>query len=77
MSRMTKQVLFFLTLIVMGITARAIPHAANFVPVTALALLAAAYLPRRIALIVPLSIMVMSDLVIRISSIVKPNVAHA
>ena len=64
MNRRNKQLLFILALVTIGITARVLPHAANFVPITALALLAAAYLPRRAALAVPLAIMVLSDLII-------------
>ena len=64
MSRLQKQILFFLTLAFVGIASRLVPHAANFVPITALALLAAAYLPRRLALTVPLTVMIVSDLLI-------------
>lgn len=64
MSRLQKQILFLLTLVFIGITSRVVPHAANFVPITALALLAAAYLPRRLALTVPITIIVVSDLLI-------------
>lgn len=64
MSRLTKQIIFSLALVLLGITARVLPHAANFVPITALALLAAAYLPRRMALVVPVGIMILSDMMI-------------
>ena len=64
MSRTTKYITFLILLIAAGITARVLPHAANFVPVTALALLAAAYLPRRLAIVVPVAIMIASDLII-------------
>lgn len=64
MSQKTKYALFFVALTAAGIFARLLPHTANFVPISALALLAAAYLPRKLALAVPLSIMVLSDLVI-------------
>lgn len=64
MNTRQKQALFIVSVVVAGFMARLLPHAANFVPVTALALLAAAYLPRRAALAVPLAIMVLSDLVI-------------
>ncbi|MDB5183124.1 MAG: hypothetical protein JWO47_908 [Candidatus Saccharibacteria bacterium] len=64
MSQKTKYALFIIALVTAGVTARLLPHAANFVPISALVFLAAAYLPRKLALVVPLSIMILSDLVI-------------
>lgn len=48
-------------LIVIGVIFRLIPHEANFAPVAALSLAAGAILGRKYAIIVPLSIMAISD----------------
>jgi hypothetical protein len=49
----------FLTI---GLLARFLPHPANFAPVAAIALFSARYLPKKLAFILPLSIMFISDL---------------
>lgn len=59
-----KQAVFVGSLIGLGIVSRLVPHVGNFVPITALSLLGAAYLPRRYALIAPLGMMIVSDLII-------------
>jgi len=51
-----------ISLIVIGILLRFVPHTANFTPVAAIALFAGVYLNRRQALIVPLLLMVVSDI---------------
>lgn len=51
-------------LMVVGILSRIIVHTPNFTPVIALALFGGFYLSRRHALIVPVALMVISDLVI-------------
>jgi hypothetical protein len=52
-----------LILIMIGIIFRFIPHAPNFTPVAAIALFGAMNMPnRRLSLIMPLSLMVISDL---------------
>lgn len=51
-------------LIIFGFALRLIPHPANVAPIGAIALFSALYLPRRIALIMPLGIMFISDLFI-------------
>ena len=51
-------------LIVLGFFLRIAPHAPNFTPVAAIALFAGAYLNKRWALIVPLALMIASDLLI-------------
>ncbi|MCX5711868.1 MAG: hypothetical protein NTY47_02210, partial [Candidatus Omnitrophica bacterium] len=51
-----------LSLIITGILLRFAPHAPNFTPVAAIALFGGAYLNRKYALIVPLVLMVVSDL---------------
>lgn len=62
--RIDKRALLALALIVIGVILRIVPHTANFAPVGAIALFAGAILAWRIALWLPLGIMVISDLVI-------------
>lgn len=62
--RINKTVAIALTLIVIGVTLRLLPHAANFAPIGAIALFAGAVLPWRIALLLPLGAMIISDMVI-------------
>ena len=47
--------------IIIGVLFRLIPHAPNFVPISALAIFAGAYLSKRIALFVPFLMMIVSD----------------
>lgn len=51
-------------LIIAGIILRMAPHAPNFTPVAAIALFGGCYLKKKYALIVPLALMIISDLVI-------------
>lgn len=51
-------------LILLGVAARFFPHPANFTPIGALALFGGLYLPRRIALPLPIGAMLVSDLFI-------------
>ena len=53
-----------LTLICLGVLTRLVPHPPNFVPMGAIALYAGARLPRRLAWIVPMLAMALSDVVI-------------
>ena len=53
-----------LTLIVLGIAARLLPHPANFAPIGAVALFGGMYLTRRYAMILPLIAMLISDIFI-------------
>ena len=53
-----KLVIFF---IISAILLRLLPHVPNFAPITAIALFGGAYLSRRVALILPLGIMILSD----------------
>ena len=57
---------FFLiaSLALIGIIARLIDHVPNFAPITALALVSAYYLPRRISWLVPLAAIFVSDAII-------------
>lgn len=51
-------------LVLLGITLRLLPHPANFTPVTAVALFSGVVLAPGVALLVPLLVMIASDLVI-------------
>jgi len=51
-----------ISLIIIGILLRFVPHTANFTPVAAIAIFAGVYLNKKQALIVPLLLMVVSDL---------------
>ena len=62
--RVNKTTVLAFALIVAGMVMRIIPHTDNFAPVGAIALFAGALLGRRLALWIPLLIMVGSDLVI-------------
>jgi len=59
-----------LSLIIIGILLRFAPHAPNFTPVAAIALFGAVYLKRKYALIVPLLLMVTSDIFIGMHNVV-------
>ena len=51
-----------LVLVVLGVFARFIPHAWNFTPVLAIALFAGVYLKRSQAVLLPLALMMVSDI---------------
>jgi len=53
-----------LGLILLGVVARLVPHLPNVTPVTAIALFGGAYLPKRWAILLPLAVMAISDVVI-------------
>lgn len=59
-----------ISLIIIGILLRFIPHTANFTPVAAIALFAGAYLNRKQALIVPLLLMIISDIFLGMHNVV-------
>ncbi|MCM8770573.1 MAG: hypothetical protein NC936_01720 [Candidatus Omnitrophica bacterium] len=59
-----------LILVIAGILLRIIPHAPNFTPVAAIALFSGAYLNKRSAFIVPLVLMIISDLLIGLHDVV-------
>jgi len=61
---MNKKLLIPLLLITLGLIARLLPHPANFAPIAAIALFGGLYLPRRWALILPLTAMFISDIFI-------------
>jgi len=56
-------------IIFIGAFLRVLPHAANFAPIGAIALFGGAYLPKRLALLVPLAAMVISDFFIGFDSV--------
>lgn len=58
------------TLVLLGATLRMLPHPANFAPVAALAIFGGALLPKRSAVLVPLLIMIISDLIIGVHSLI-------
>jgi hypothetical protein len=57
-------------LILAGILLRFAPHAPNFTPVAAIALFSGAYLNKRFAFIVPLLLMVISDMFLGLHNVV-------
>lgn len=59
-----KSLIIGIVLVVLGVVLRLIPHVPNFAPIGAIALFAGAILGWRIALWLPLSAMILSDLVI-------------
>jgi hypothetical protein len=59
-----------ISLVVVGILLRFAPHAPNFTPVAAIALFSGAYLKKKYALIVPLALMMASDLFIGMHNVV-------
>lgn len=56
-------------LILVGFLARLLPHAPNFVPVAAIALFAGANLSGRTALLIPLLIMIATDVIIGVHDV--------
>lgn len=59
-----------ISLIIIGILFRFIPHAANFTPVAAIAIFAGVYLNKKQALVVPLLLMVISDIFLGMHNVV-------
>ena len=51
-------------LVILGFAARILPHAPNFAPIGAIAIFSGIYLPRRLAVILPLATMLLSDAII-------------
>lgn len=64
MENKDKKLVIAYLLIALGLTARLLPHPANFAPVGAIALFAGMYLPKRYALALPLLALFISDLFI-------------
>ena len=59
-----------ISLVIIGILIRFIHHAPNFTPVAAIALFGGAYLGKRQALIVPLALMIVSDIFLGLHNVV-------
>lgn len=59
-----KSFILAVLLVLLGLTSRLLPHEANFAPVAAIALLSGALFDRRHALLVPMAILLISDLII-------------
>ena len=59
-----------ISLIIVGILFRFVPHTANFTPVAAIAIFAGFYLNKKQALIVPLLLMVLSDIFLGMHNVV-------
>jgi len=57
-----KKYLPIILLLILGISCRFLPHPANFAPISAIAIFGAMYLPKKWALILPLSAMFISDI---------------
>ncbi len=55
------KIIFFGSVAVFSFFARLLPHAPNFAPVGALAIMAGTYLPKKHALFLPLAVMLVSD----------------
>ncbi|OGH87645.1 MAG: hypothetical protein A3J93_03950 [Candidatus Magasanikbacteria bacterium RIFOXYC2_FULL_42_28] len=64
-----KKYLPIILLIVLGLSTRLLPHLPNFTAIGAVAIFAGRYLPRRYALVLPLTAMFISDLFIGFYSI--------
>lgn len=58
-----------LTLVVIGVLLRAMPHPANFAPMAAIAIFGGALLPRYWGVVVPLTAMIVSDMFIGMHSL--------
>lgn len=56
-------------LVLLGVVMRLVPHAANFAPISAIALFGGVYLSRKYALALPIAALVISDLVIGFDSL--------
>ena len=59
-----------LILVVVGILLRFVPHAPNFTPVAAIALFSGVYLNKKYAFIVPLVLMIVSDLFLGLHNVI-------
>lgn len=61
---------FAIVLVVFGVLLRLLPHMPNFVPVGAIALFGGSVLGRRSAIVIPLTIMVVSDIILGLHSVI-------
>ena len=58
------EILIALVFIIIGISLRFLPHPPNFSPITAIALFGGVYLSRKIAFIIPMLVLIISDIFI-------------
>ena len=58
------EIIIAITFILIGASARLLPHPANFTPISAIALFGGVYLSRKTALVLPLAAMAISDIFI-------------
>ena len=70
MKKSTCDLLITVCLIIIAVSLRVVPHPANFAPVAAAAIFGGVILPRRLALWVPLSAMMISDFIIGLHSLI-------
>lgn len=70
MKQLRQYALFATALVCIGTLPRFLPHPPNFAPVAAAALFGGAYLPKRLSVVVPLAVMVLSDAVIGFHNLV-------
>ena len=59
-----RQLFFYLVIAIIAAMTRLIPHPANFTVIGALALFSGAYLPKKVHFFIPLTAMLLSDLII-------------
>ena len=64
MKSSTLNTVIAITLVLLGVVLRVLPHPANFAPIAAIAIFGGAVLPRKLAVLVPLGAMILSDAVI-------------
>ena len=56
--------ILYVILILLGVISRLIPHAPNFTPILAIALMSGLYIKKKFIVMLPISIMLVSDLII-------------
>ncbi len=56
------KIMFAVCLVFLGVISRCVPHASQFTSILAVAMLGGMYLDRRLALVLPLAIMIVTDL---------------
>jgi len=61
------EIILALGLIIIGVVARFLPHLPNFVPIAAIALFSGRYFSKKFAIIIPIGIMIISDLILGFS----------
>ena len=64
LKRIFMNYLFCILLIILGVGSRIIPHAPNFTPILSIALLSNLYIKNKFSILLPLSIMLISDILL-------------